>query len=235
VSVDWGARARHRGDVVLGGLTGIVLAASFTAAMSLIVVAATVTRMDHEVEWLSLTGEPIPLSFRWGIYRGLGGVAGGTILILFGLAALAPACYSVCVYGQKLSIHWPRLRQSGWIWLGGGLALVGAATSFADRLEWIYSAMGDFFAPAIGALAADWLRQRGRWPGLRHGINGIGVVAWAAGFGVTLVLEVDRVVDPAAGDWLQPTSIYGFITAAAVYWLLGRMGRARVLGRLTPA
>ena len=137
--------------------------------------------------------DPFRLSFRWAVFYGIGGVPGGAILILFGLAALAPACYSVWVYGEKLSIHWPRLRQSGWTWIGGAVAFVLAATSSANRLELIFSAMGDLFAPAVGAIAGDWLRQRGGWSGLRHGVNRAGVIAWGAGFGVALVLEVDRV------------------------------------------
>ena len=39
---------KRRRDVVLGGLTGIVLAASWTAIMSLVVVAAAVVRLGNE-------------------------------------------------------------------------------------------------------------------------------------------------------------------------------------------
>ena len=50
-SVDWGAEVRGRRDLVLGGLTGIVLAASWTAGMSLVVVAGTVARLHHQGGW----------------------------------------------------------------------------------------------------------------------------------------------------------------------------------------
>jgi len=228
VSVDWGATARRRRDLMLGGLTGIVLAASWTAVMSLFVVAGAAARLHREGGWFVASAlDPIPLSFRWGVYFGISGVAGGAILILFGLAALAPACYSVWAYSQRLSIHWPRLGQAGWTWIGGAFAFVLAATASASRLELIFSAMGDVFAPALGAIAGDWLWQRGRWSGLRHGINSIGVLAWGAGFGLALVLELARVVELASVEWFQPTSTYGFFTAAAVYWLLATL----VLGR----
>jgi cytosine permease len=228
VSVDWGARVQQRRDLALGGLTGVVLAASWTAAMSLIVVAGTVARLHHHGAWfVASVDDPVALSFRWGVFYGIGGVPGSAILIVFGLAALAPACYSVEVYGQKLSIHWPRLGQSAWTWIGGALAFALAATSVANRLDLVFSAMGDVFAPAVGAIVGDWLRQRGEWAGLRPGINRAGVIAWGAGVGVALVLEVSRGVDAGPAKWSQPTSIYGFVTSVVVYWLLTRLERER--------
>ncbi|MFI5458805.1 MAG: hypothetical protein ACHRXM_25535 [Isosphaerales bacterium] len=226
-SVDWGARVRGRRDLVLGGLTGIVVAASWTAWMSLVVVAGAIARISHQGGWFAERDDPFRLSFRWAVFHGIGGVPAGAILILFGLAALAPACYSVSVYGEKLSIHWPRLRQLGWTWIGGAVAFALAATSNASRLELIFTAMGDLFAPAAGAIAGDWLSQRGDWSGLRQGVNRAGAIAWGAGFGVALALEVDRVFDPASAQWWQPTAICGFVTSLVVYWLLARLGRVR--------
>ena len=137
VSVDWGARVERRRDVVLGGLIGIVLAGSWTAIMSLLVVAAAVARVRIDGTWM----EPpdfLPLSFRWAVYNGIGGIYGGAILILFGLAALAPACYSSWVFSQKLSTHWPRLGQGWWTWIGGrdrpGVVSLFAAGSAGLRL-----------------------------------------------------------------------------------------------------
>jgi len=228
LSVDWGAAVRGRRDLVLGGLTAIVLAASWTAGMGLVIVAGAVARLAHQGAWFVASGDdPFALSFRWAVFHGIGGVPAALILILFGLAALAPACYSVWVYGQKLSIHWPRLRRSRWTWIGGAVAFVLAATSCVNRLELVFSAMGDLFAPAVGAIAGDWLRQRGGWSGLRPGVNRTGVIAWGAGFGVALVLELDRVGSHGSTEWRQPTAIYAFVTSLVVYWLLARLGRER--------
>ena len=49
VGVDWGAAAASRRDVVLGGLIGIVLAASWTAIMSLLVVAGAVAIVRYDM------------------------------------------------------------------------------------------------------------------------------------------------------------------------------------------
>ncbi len=51
--VDWGGRVPRRRDVVLGGLTGIVLAASWTAIMSLLVVSGAVAQLRNESAWWS--------------------------------------------------------------------------------------------------------------------------------------------------------------------------------------
>ena len=50
VSVDWGARVERRRDVVLGGLTGIVLAASWTAIAC---------RRHRGYGWPGWPGEPV--------------------------------------------------------------------------------------------------------------------------------------------------------------------------------
>jgi cytosine permease len=156
------------------------------------------------------------------------------ILILFGLAALAPACYSAWVYGQKLSTHWPRLGQSVWTWIGGAIALALGATSCANRLELIFIVMGAVFAPAIGAMAGDWMRQKGAWAGVLFGVNRTGIIAWGAGVGIALALEVGRMETPDYGPltvrdspWWYSSSIAGFVASFLYYSLLARLGRER--------
>jgi cytosine permease len=223
-SVGWGARVRQRSDLVAGGLAGIIVAASCTAAASMIAVAGTVGRLHRLGESsIGIVEESNPLSFRWAVSCGIGGVAGGVILILFGLAALAPACYSVWIYSESLSIHWPRLRQAGWTWLGGTVAFIMVATSSVRRLDLIMCAMGDVFAPAVGAMCGDWLRQRGRWSGMRPGISRPGVLAWGAGMAAALVLEVENAVNSRIVEWWQSPLAYGYFTSLAVYWLLASL------------
>ena len=256
-SGDGGGRVKRRRDVMLGGLTGIVLAASLTAIMCLVVVAGTVARVSQnwhygigddtyvtspdapytsfEIYWYySSIQDPFPLSFRWAVYYGIGGIPAGGILILFGLAALAPACYSAWVYGQKLSTHWPRLGQSAWTWLGGAIAFVLGATSCANQLDWIFIVMGVVFAPVVGAMAGDFLRQRGAWAGVRLGFNRSGIIAWGAGVGIGLALEVGRVATPDYhglvvhdSPWWYSSSICGFVASFLYYSLLARLGKER--------
>ena len=96
-----------RRDLVLGGLTGIVVAASWTA-MSLIVVAGTVARLTPSgVALAASVADPFGLSFRWAVFYGIGGVPGAVILIFFGLAALAPPAIRSGFLAQILSITGP--------------------------------------------------------------------------------------------------------------------------------
>jgi cytosine permease len=232
-SGDWGARVQRRSDVVLGGLTGIVVTASSTAIMSLLVVSGVLAQLAGEDPW-QWSDDSYSLSFRWAVYHGMGGVPGGAILILFGLAALAPACYSAWVYGEKLSIHWPRLGRSAWTWIGGAIAFVVGALSHANRLECAFSAMGDVFGPAVGAIAGDWVRNRGVWAGIHPGANRTGLVAWGAGLSVALVLEIDAAYFPGSVPWWRSTSICGFVASSIVYCVWAMLVRDRPAATIRP-
>jgi cytosine permease len=228
VAVDWGAVARSQRDVVLGGLTGILAAGCWTSLMSLlIVVGASVAPRLEGMTLPTRVGDPIPFSFRWAVFDRIGGVPAGVILVLFGLAALAPACYSAHSFSKSLVAHRALRRPSLWTWIGACIAFVLAATSCVGRLGLIARVMGDVFAPVAGALCGDRLRQHGRWRGLRLGVNPAGVIAWAAGCALAAALEAAGAMDPEHSAWLEPASIYGFVASALVYWLAsgGRLER----------
>ncbi len=114
ISIDWGSTARRPGDIALGGLVGIVATGSMTAILSLLVLLGAMGAMGHAAvdgQFAAGGTEFAPLlSFRWAVSRGIGGYVGGLILVLFGLASLAPACYAAYTYSRVFSIHWPRLR-----------------------------------------------------------------------------------------------------------------------------
>ncbi len=227
MSVDWGAASARRKDVVVGGLTGIVLAGSCTALLSLLVVAGAIGRMGSAgpAEW---TPPALPwLSFRWGIVHGVGGTPAGAILILLGLAALAPACYSSCVFVRKLFARWPRVRRIDWAWIGCTLGFALVATGWPGRLEAVDHVMGIVFAPAAGAMAGDYLRQKGEWAGVRRGIHLPGVVAWASGVAIRLILDslAERGGLPAPAISASPVA--GFLVAAIIYWIMARLGLER--------
>ncbi len=182
LSVDWGAASARRRDLTVGGLVGIVLAGAWTAIMALLVVAGAVGRARvADPALMETIADPPPLSFRWGVVHGIGGYPASLILILFGLAALAPACYSTWVFSHRFAAHWPRIRRLRWTWIGDGIALFLIALSWSSWLSTIDRAMGLLFAPAVGAMTGDFLNQRGRWTGVRRGLNLAGILAWSAG------------------------------------------------------
>ena len=104
LSVDWGAVSRNRRDLVVGGLTGVVLTSFCTAMMALVVVAGSVASIGRaSPSSAMLAGDPLPLSFRWGVFYGIGGYWAGAILILFGLAKRSHRLVTRC-----------RFLDSGW-------------------------------------------------------------------------------------------------------------------------
>ena len=50
----------------------------------------------------------------------------------------------------------------------------------------VFSVIGALLAPVAGAMAADYVRSKGRWPGARRGVNIAGYGAWVVGVVVGL-------------------------------------------------
>jgi len=225
-SVDRGAAVKRRRDVVLGGATGIVLAGAWCAAMALVVVASAVGQADHSGGLAELGLDRVRrLTFRWAILHAFGGWVGGLILILFGLAALAPGCYACWVYGQKLASVRPRSSEAMWVWAGGAIVFILVATSCASRTALIFCILGDLLAPVIGSMLGDRIGQRGAWAGPRGAYNGVGLVGWGVGSAVALTLDLAQLRDQTLAGWLPPTSLLGLLCAGLVYRMLAAIGQ----------
>jgi hypothetical protein len=142
------------------------------------------------------------------------------MMILFGLGSMAPAVYAAWSYGQRFSATGPRPSRWTWTFLGALAGFLLIASGLTTRLEELFTAMGAVFAPVVGAMAADALRQRGAWPGPRRGVNGPGVAAWLVGLGVGLVPLLGRLASPARLQDVQPAAVFAFLAAFATYGLL---------------
>ncbi len=225
MAVDWGAASARRRDVVIGGLAGIALAGAWTALMSLVVVAGAAARLQGV--HLDRPADPAPapaLSFRWAILGGLGRGPAAVVLILFGLAALAPACFSSFLFIRNLFARWPGVRRVDWTWIGCTAGFLLVATGWPAQLESVADVMGLVFAPAVGAMAGDWIHQRGRWAGVRVGINPAGVAAWAAGILAQPALDVLAARGLVPFESLLASPVAGFIVAAAAYLVFAALG-----------
>jgi hypothetical protein len=224
IAVDWGMAVQGRRDIRVGGWIAIILGGSYTSTMALLAVAGAVGKTSPNViagehPWLAR-----PLTFHWAIYQGIGGMIGGLILLLFGLASLAPAVYSARTFGRRFSEHWPGIRRVYWTWVPAAVAFVLVAVFWADRLEVIFSLIGAVFAPAVGTIVADAWRQKGQWRGIRMGLNPCGVIAWGAGLFVGVIPLLGTLFRwPMAQD-LQPAALLAFFTAATVYLILAAAG-----------
>ncbi|MFO0892100.1 MAG: hypothetical protein U0790_23555 [Isosphaeraceae bacterium] len=112
--------ARRREDVRLGGWVGILLAGSLAVAMAILTVAGAIGKVELGHEDIFPRADVLTslFSLHWAILHGIGGMAGAAILMLFGLASLAPTCYANDEYSRRLAEHWPVLGRTGWTWLG---------------------------------------------------------------------------------------------------------------------
>jgi hypothetical protein len=226
-SVELGGAVKRRRDVVLGGVTGICLAAAWTASMALIVAASAALDPGRAAGFVA-SGFGIraaqPLSFRWAILGGFGGSIGGAILILLGLAALAPGCYGLWVSMQKLSALWPRLSSTVWTWAGGGAAWLLVAGSVTARPAVVFCILGDVLGPLIGAMQGDLIRQRTKWSGPRGTFNRAGLLAWGAGSLCALAVDVAAFQSATLAAKLPPTSILGLACSGILYTALAALG-----------
>jgi hypothetical protein len=212
-AVEWGMVVRQRRDLRIGGWVGILLAGWFATLMMILTVAGAIGKvraggaaaLSHPREVLIS-----PWSFHWAIVHGIGGLTGGVLLMLFGLAALAPACYAAWVFSSRLRIRFPRIPRYGSTSLGSLPALVLIATSWAGELETIFGLMGAVFAPVVGVHCAEALRQRGQWQGIREGWNPPGLVAWVGGMTAGLLLQ----------NRFEPAALFAYVVAASVYLVL---------------
>jgi hypothetical protein len=212
-AVDWGASARSARDLAKVGLLGVFLASFWVSVMSLIVTAGAARTPESAIENDNAS------TYRSAIEHGVGGPIGGTILILFGLAAMAGACYSSFVLGDRLSKHWPKLPLSAWTWIGGGCALLLATTGLVDRLDRVYPLFGGLCAPALGAMAGDRSFRGINVIAIRPGVNPAGLIGWFVGVLAAGMLELTT--------WRQFASPSGFFTAGITYAFLARAGLER--------
>jgi len=228
VGVDWGMAARYPRDIRIGGWISVILAGSYCTVVSLLTVAGVVGKLGG-IPADPGDGLTIPFTFHWAVVHGIGGITGGLILMLFGVATLAPGCYAVGTAAQRFSAHWPRIRRKFWIWMTGLGAFVLIAMSWAGRFEEIFGLLGAVFAPAAGALVADALRQKGNWPGIRTGWNPPGVVAWAFGALAGLTPLLGALLDWPAALRFQPAALFAFLTGACLFLILSALGLERPL------
>ena len=175
--------------------------------------------------------DPVPFTFRWAIFYGRESFPRGVaaaILILFALAALAPAISSLQKLCDGVSTRWPRITPRGASAIAGLLALGLMASGQVDRVGPIFVAMGCFFAPVLGALAGDLTRGKVHGRPFRAGINPAGVLAWGVGCAVAYGLNFLPMITGDHYPWLEQGAIYGFLVSACVVRLLVRSGARAV-------
>ena len=184
-------------------------------------------RPSRSTSEIRTIGTPPEATFRALLTDGIGGKVGGGMLLVFGSIALAPAVFAAFVFGQRLNAALPRLSRTKWTLVGIALSWPMTAMGLFDRLEPVFTAMGALFAPVAACLAAESARHRGTWPGPRRGVNGPGMVGWAAGVVVGLLPLTSRRLAS-----FQPATFWAFLAAFAAYWVAAMIvGESEPLGK----
>ena len=112
-----------------------------------------------------------------------------------------------------------------WTILGAGLAWLLVSSGRVNRLLDVFSLVGGLVAPAAGALAADYVRSRGVWPGPRRGYNVPGLLAWLLGSSLALMPMLGRAS-------FQPAAVFGFLTAFLMFLIASALGAGSAAGAL---
>jgi cytosine permease len=241
MGADWGSASLEARDVKIGGWVGVGLAPAIISALALISVAgydgskqgdrafdeprlmtrSVIQDLAQTVPSGSTPGlDAPPFTFRAVANGGFGRYIGGVMLLVFGLSSLAPAVYSSFTFGLQFKALGPGISRLTWTMLGTCAAWLLIVGGWFDRTEVAFNVLGAAFAPAAGAIAADFRRQRGKWPGPRAGINPAGLIAWAVGLAVGLTPTVARAIGSNRLAGLQPAALGAFVAAFLVYELL---------------
>ncbi len=243
MGADWGSASLDSKDVKVGGWVGIGLAPVIISSLALIAVAGYQGSKEVErpgdsplmnqttIQDVVQSGQhaPVgsppgldapPFTFRAVANGGFGRYIGGVMLLVFGLASLAPAVYSSFTFGLQFKALGPGISRLTWTMLGTCAAWLLIVGGWFERTELIFNLLGAIFAPAAGAIAADFRRQKGKWPGPRAGINPAGLIAWAVGLAVGLTPTVAQAVGSNRLAGLRPAALGAFVAAFLVYELL---------------
>ena len=216
-----GVPPRER-DVKLGGWVGVSLASWIVATLALLTVAGTFPRYGLRVPVGSESFGS--LTFAGAVRTLIGGRTGGLVLIAFGLKALAPACYASYLLAEGMHAIRPRASRTFWVLAGVLAAWLLIVSGRVAHLLSVFGVIGAVFAPIAGALAADYVRSRGRWPAARSGWNGPGVLAWVVGLVIGLVPIVGGAVGRRDLAAVQPASVFAFLMAFVTYLALALLG-----------
>ena len=227
MAADWGRSVVDEAEVRRGGIVGIVASCFLTSTLAILTIAGSIggsplSEADRPI------GEPAlaapPFTFVRAVDRTIGGPVAAVILALFGMATLAPACYSAWDYTHQFYRLNPKIPRKAWAWIGAGVASVLVGTYAVEEIESIFTIMGAVFAPIVGCLSADFMRRRASLREFREGVNPAALVSWILGSAIGLIPELGRWFSLAAVMKVHPASLFAFVASFVTYHLLATMG-----------
>jgi cytosine permease len=229
ISVEWGAAGKTARDVRLGGLVGVMLASMIVATLALLAMTGSIGGNPDSATLVvpAAVTPTIPKGF-WRfeslLTRDVGGPAGGAMLMLFALGALAPAVYTAERIGRRFLVFRPKLKRWRWTMILTCLSLPLIWTILRIPVETLFGVVGAFLAPIAGVLAAEAIRPR-PLPTPKRGFVLPAMLAWLVGLAVGLT--------PIVGAWMrndrlqsiQPAALLAFLAACGIHALTRRSAR----------
>ncbi|NGO37859.1 cytosine permease [Limisphaera ngatamarikiensis] len=206
--VDFGLNNRDKKDVQMGGLVGIGLAILVTAGLSLLIVAGAYGQAGaNSPEGVTATSLMVSV---------VGEKAAKVFWLLLALAAFPPACFSSFIAANSFKTTLPKVNPFVSVGIGTVVSIVLAMFGWAGKLVAVFTIIGASFGPICGAMVADYLLSGGRWTGPRAGFNPAGWLAWALGFVVGILPNLNVAV-PAA-------PVLAFVVGFVVYFVASKIG-----------
>lgn len=235
-AADWGAATTSAKDARVGGWVGACFAPTIIATVSILAVAGHRGRVDpatigdpqamngvadlaRSTSMIRTVDREAESTYVAVLTDGVGGRLGAGMLLILGVAALAPAVYASFVFGHRLHATFPRFSRTRWTLIGLAVAWLVAVSGMVDGRDGVFSLMGALFAPVVACLAADYWRSGGVWPGARRGVNPAGIVGWVVGVVVGLLP-----FGPGRLATFQPAAFWAFLAAFGAYALVAKLG-----------
>lgn len=215
---DIAMNSRDVRDVQWGGLTGIALATLFAGGLSVLVVAGAYG-MPEALPKSDLGSYLDPLHLMKGI---LGETTANVFLILLAISAFPGGCFSAYIAATSFKTTMPRVNPFVSVGIGTLVSILLAVTGWAMQVIPFFEIIGASFGPVCGAMVADYLLSRGKWPGPRAGFSPAGWISWVLGF---IVGALNFVLNLFGQKPVIPCApVAAFVVGFVLYYVLAQAG-----------
>jgi cytosine permease len=220
---DFGSGNRDKGDVQMGGLVGVALAIAFTAGASALIVAGVYgnTQM-HAAAVAAGAKSGLILQSTGLISVIMGSETAKIMMFLLALTAFPSACFSSLIAANCFKTTLPKVNPFISVGIGAAVSIMLAVTGYAGQVIQVFVIIGASFGPICGAMMVDYLLSGKKWAGPRAGLNPAGWIAWALGFIVGILPNLQSHFPSIPNIPAAP--VMAFIVGAVVYFVCAKAG-----------
>lgn len=208
-SAEFGRRARDDKDLFRGGVGGVVIPILVSGSLGLLTVAGA-RALDPDIsEWGYL-----------GAARFVSSNLGAFTNFWLAMTCLPAACIFALLAVRSLLVPFPRVPRKYLVVGVAAGAVVCTLSGLPGNWKLTISTVGALFAPVCGAMTADFILAKRKWPQSRPGINFAGFGAVVLGFGAGIA--PDHIESWAV--YGHPAAVYSFLTGFLSYVVLSNLG-----------